>query len=390
MTRLAYLVSHPIQYQAPLLRRIAQEPDIDLHVLFMSDFSVRAYKDEGFGVEVKWDVPLVEGYSHEFLPQEGAPARDAAEIRNKGLSRVLRKGRFDVLWSHGYATKTNLQALFLARTRGLPTLVRSENQRTGIVRGRFAGAKERAVREVLKLPTAFLTVGSLNADYYREMGVSEERMFSMPYAIDNDRFRQQALEASTTRDAFRAELRLERGRPVILFASKFLKRKRAIDLLRAYQAFVAKGSGPKPYLLFVGDGEMRPELEAAVNDRESVRLMGFKNQTELPSLFDLCDAFVLPSDAEQWGLVVNEVMCASKAVIVTEEVGSHKDLVVPGRNGHVYPVGDVEALTAALADVLSSPERSAAMGAESWEIVRRWDFEADLRGLRQAIAHVRR
>src|ERR1700733_1792147 len=66
--RLAYLVSHPIQYQAPLLRRIAQEPDIDLTVLFGSDFSVRGYKDEGFGVGVKWDVPLLDGYRHLFLP----------------------------------------------------------------------------------------------------------------------------------------------------------------------------------------------------------------------------------------------------------------------------------------------------------------------------------
>jgi hypothetical protein len=39
--RLAYLVSHPIQYQAPLLRRIVQEPDIDLTVFYGPDFSVR-------------------------------------------------------------------------------------------------------------------------------------------------------------------------------------------------------------------------------------------------------------------------------------------------------------------------------------------------------------
>src|ERR1700686_2068299 len=66
--RLAYLVSHPIQYQAPMLRRIAQEPDIDLTVFFGSDFSVRGSKDVGFGVGVNCDVPLLEGYRHEFLP----------------------------------------------------------------------------------------------------------------------------------------------------------------------------------------------------------------------------------------------------------------------------------------------------------------------------------
>src|SRR5258708_21459932 len=66
--RLAYLVSHPIQYQAPLLRRIAQEPDIDLTVFYGSDFSVRGYKDEGVGVGGKWDVPLLDGDRYEFLP----------------------------------------------------------------------------------------------------------------------------------------------------------------------------------------------------------------------------------------------------------------------------------------------------------------------------------
>ena len=390
MTRLAYLVSHPIQYQAPLLRRVAAEPDVDLTVLFMSDFSVRAYKDTGFGVEVKWDVPLLEGYKHEFLPQQGAPATQPEEIRNTGLGRFVTKDRFDVLWSHGYSTKTALTALFLARTRRIPTLVRSENQRTGILRGRFGAAKDQAVRQVLKLPTAFLTVGTLNADYYREMGVSDERMFSVPYAIDNDRFQQQALAASLRREELRAGLALRSGRPVILFASKFMRRKRAIDLLRAYGKMAPGMGDRRPYLLFIGDGEMRAELEAAVDDRESVRILGFKNQTELPRYFDLCDVFVLPSDAEQWGLVVNEVMCASKAVIVTDEVGSHADLVRPGENGHVYPVGDIDALAGCLQDVLQSEERSAAMGRRSWEIVREWGFEADLSGLQAAIAYVRR
>src|SRR5277367_5548307 len=89
--RLAYLVSHPIQYQAPLLRRIAQEPDIDLTVFFGSDFSVRGYKDEGFGVGVKWDVPLLEGYEYEFLPV----LRDKATVSitspmNRGIASRLR------------------------------------------------------------------------------------------------------------------------------------------------------------------------------------------------------------------------------------------------------------------------------------------------------------
>src|ERR1700677_4538330 len=90
--RLAYLVSHPIQYQAPLLRRIAQEPDIDLTVFFASDFSVRGYKDVGFGgVGVQWDVPLLDGYKHVFLPRlrDGHNVSFATPL-NRGILSALR------------------------------------------------------------------------------------------------------------------------------------------------------------------------------------------------------------------------------------------------------------------------------------------------------------
>ena len=93
--KLAYLVSHPIQYQAPLLRRIAEESDIDLTVFFGSDFSLRNYEDKGFGVTVKWDVPLVEGYRHEFLPslRDNATVSPFAPINHGILNRLSGRGR---------------------------------------------------------------------------------------------------------------------------------------------------------------------------------------------------------------------------------------------------------------------------------------------------------
>ena len=97
--RVAYFVSHPIQYQAPLLRRIAQEPDIDLTVFFSSDLSVRAYKDAGFGVHVHWDIPLLDGYKYEFLPRmRASDTLGFAKPLNWGIFHRLRKGRFDVAW----------------------------------------------------------------------------------------------------------------------------------------------------------------------------------------------------------------------------------------------------------------------------------------------------
>jgi hypothetical protein len=66
--RLAYLVSHPIQYQSPLLRLIAAEPGISLKVFFRSPMGLKPYADAGFGQTIAWDTPLLEGFEHEFLP----------------------------------------------------------------------------------------------------------------------------------------------------------------------------------------------------------------------------------------------------------------------------------------------------------------------------------
>jgi hypothetical protein len=67
--RLAYLVTHPIQYQAPLLRQVAAQPDIDLTAFFATDFSARSFKAHDFAQQITWDVPLLEGYAHEVLPR---------------------------------------------------------------------------------------------------------------------------------------------------------------------------------------------------------------------------------------------------------------------------------------------------------------------------------
>jgi glycosyltransferase involved in cell wall biosynthesis len=208
-------------------------------------------------------------------------------------------------------------------------------------------------------------------------------IFRVPYAVDNDFFRRRAAEAVAGRDALRAELGLEPGRPVILFASKLQERKQCADLVEAHRLL----GEPRPYLLIVGDGEERRRLEDQAAGNPYIRFLGFRNQTELPSYFDLCDVFVLPSRHEPWGLVVNEVMNAGRAVVVSDDVGCQQDLVREGETGAVYPVGDVAALARAIERVLATPQTAARMGTAARGHIARFSFEQDLAGLREALAH---
>src|ERR671923_2005224 len=126
--RLAVVASHPIQYQAPLFRALAARPEIDLTVLFCGDWGLESYDDKGFGRELKWDVPLLDGYRSEFLPNvspKPSPSRFWGLI-NPGVVRRLRAGRFDALWMHGWAKFTDWLAMLTAFASGVPVLLRGE------------------------------------------------------------------------------------------------------------------------------------------------------------------------------------------------------------------------------------------------------------------------
>jgi glycosyltransferase involved in cell wall biosynthesis len=391
--RVAYLVSHPIQYQAPLLRLISAQPDIDLTVFFQSDMSLRPYADRGFGQAVKWDVPLVDGYRHEFLPgiwRHGAVT--AQRPINWGLASRLNRSRFDALWVHGYARWVNWTAMCAARARGLAVLVRDEATLFSTERSPLRQQAKRVFfRALSQVADAFLSIGSANRDYYLANGIPLGRIFSMPYCVDNEFFAERAREARASREQLRRELQLGPGNSIILYASKFEPRKRARDLLLAYAGLVSRSdAAAQARLLFLGDGELRPSLEVEARRKglHGVRFLGFRNQSELPAFYDLCDVFVLPSVSEPWGLVVNEVMATGKPVVVSDRVGCARDLVHDGRNGFVFPAGDIDALTEALARVLEDRNRAAGMGIASREIMAKWSFTEDIEGLRLALRSI--
>jgi glycosyltransferase involved in cell wall biosynthesis len=384
-SRLAYLVSHPIQYQAPLLRRIASDPEIDLTVFFGSDLSSRGYRDEGFGVDVTWDIPLLDGYRYEFLPKR----RDNGTISfsspiSSGIYQRLKAGRFDALWVHGYASINSLQAIVAAKWLGLPVMIRAESWLADRNRSRVKLAVKRAFFQILRRGiVAVLPIGTRNAEYWSHY-VKDVPQFLVPYAVDNAWFAVKTANADTSK--LRKQLGLDEGRPVVLFASKLQSRKNAADLIAAYRSLSL--STAAPYLVIVGDGEERVRLEALAAGLEGIRFVGFRNQTELPAFFALADIFVLPSRHEPWGLIVNEAMAAGCAVIVSDDCGCAADLITES-TGEIFPVGDITALSSALKHMLADPDATAARGRAAQQRMETWSFGQDIQGLKAALAYIR-
>lgn len=388
MIRLAYFVSHPIQYQAPLLRLIAAEPDIQLKVFFYSDFSLKEYRDREFGRLIEWDIPLTEGYDYQFLDCWGSKRHNnlfRQPIARNILSE-LKLGKFDAVWVHGWFQICSLQAVLAAEKLGIPILFRGESN--GLKEPRHPAkrlAKKAFLNWLVNKISVFLYIGKFNYQFYKSFGIQKNCLFPMPYAVDNNYFQKQTMLAQSAKEELRRSLNLEPGRPIILYAAKLLEKKRPQDLLAAYRLLSADGlKEPDPYLLFVGDGVMRSQLEAEAKATgwQSIRFLGFRNQSELPAIYDLCDVFVLPSSFEPWGLAINEVMNAGKAVVVSDRVGCAPDLVLEGQNGRIFPMGNAKAL----ADTIQwAIQHASSAGEISLKQIETCSLERNVTCLRQAL-----
>lgn len=387
--RLAVLAPHPVHYSCALLRRIAREPDIELTAFFGSDITVRPHHDSGFAARIEWDVPLLDGFRHELLPAWGRSRETSFWWPFvHGVGRRLAEGRFDWLLVHGYNRPAHWLAMAQARRRGIGVMIRDEANAISRPRGLFKRAVKPLYFALLdRAADRFLSVGTLNAAYYRELGISDAKIVPVPWAVDNAFF--QAGDEDVRDGAGTAELRRQLGipadSPVILYASRLQRRKLPDLVLDAFRSLSPAAAARDPHLVFVGEGEMAAPLRAAAAGLGGVHFAGFQGQRAMRRFYDLCDVFVLPSVHEPWGLVVNEAMNLGRPVVVSDQVGSGYDLVRDGENGFVVPAGDVGALAAALSAILADPERARRMGRRSREIIDGWDCEADVRGLRRAL-----
>jgi len=278
-----------------------------------------------------------------------------------------------------------------AKLLGIPLLERMDGTLIDHPRSKFKLAIKRAFFSIARhFISGVLPVGTKNQEYWEHYLGSKFPSFLAPYAVDNGYFQAAAIAAHSRREEFRMQLGLEPGRPIILYASKLMERKRCIDLIEAHLGMKPLADGKRPYLLIVGDGSERAKCEERVNaaGESSVRFLGFQNQSQLARFFDICDVFVLPSVYEPFALVVNEVMNAGKPLIVSDEVGCHPDLVTDGVNGRVFPARNVESLRAAIEDVLQDEAGRREMGRRSLERINRWSFEEDIHAFRAALSDV--
>jgi len=360
---LAIVTSHPIQYQAPLWRALAAA-GVKFEVWFLTPHAVQPSYDREFGHTFAWDADLLQGYTHRFLPvKAGWRLNRFTGVRlERSWASLLREHGVTRLWVEGWRFATLWQAVFTAHQLGLKVWLRGENHDLRPVRRNPREWLRRlALGQYFRRVDRFLCIGTANRRFYLRHGIANDRLVSAPYCIDHVAFADAADGVRPTRDVLRKRWNVPQGAFCVLFCGKFIPKKRPLDLVAA--ARMAKLPAGQPlHLLFVGDGKLRPQLEAAlaVSDAPAATLAGFLNQGEIPAALVAADCLVLPSDYwETWGLIVNEALAAGLPPIVSDRCGCAEDLAAPLGATHVFPCGDIPKLARSIVAVASQSRDNA-------------------------------
>ncbi len=385
--RLLLVCSHVVQYASPIFRKMAEDPRFDIVVAYCSMQGAESGLDPGFGVEVTWDEPQLEGYAWVHPPNRSLRPRVDRffGLFNPGLWKVIHDGRFDAMWINGYFYASAWVAILAAKRHGLPIIFTTDghNLRTWSTQSRWKQRfKKFLTRRIYSLGKIVLAGSSGTIEYLKALGVPPDHILLGRNVVDNQWWTDRV--AQVDRDAVRALWKIPASASVALYCAKLQPWKAPQDVLEAF----ARANVPNSFLVYAGDGPLRSAIEGRARElgiADRVRILGFVNQSQLPSVYRAADFFVLPSLYEPFGLVVNEAMLCGCPAVVSDRVGAKYDLVREGENGCVFPAGNVEALAAICRGLLANPEKCRSMGNAALERMQTWSPREYINTLYQAV-----
>lgn len=231
---------------------------------------------------------------------------------------------------------------------------------------------------------------------YRVMARLPDKVFAVSeqvrrYTIDVDRVPADRVEtlyngldlsrwSTVTRAAVDPQL------PLIVTVGNIRRVKGHDVFLRAAAIVVSKF--PRARFSIAGevlDAEFFAELQGLAQQLGIAQQVSFPGGvTDLPSFFRGAGLFVLPSRSEGFSNAIIEAMAAELPVVATD-VGGNAEAVVDGTTGRIVPPEDVDALAAAMLELLENPERARAMAeAGRGRVKERFTTEAMMKQLTAA------
>jgi len=330
---------------------------------------VRAQRDAGYRCQV---VCLFDsGALAPELVELGIPVLSCGKRRGLDLRAILQARRFlrrhstDILHTHNAIS----HYYAVLASRGLP-LRRVISTRHGMGATRAAaqrGSRGRSWRDdrlewlygkSMAFTHAVAAVcETARREFQQRADLPARKIVAIPNGIHLERFEPGSADA---RQRLREALGVPAATRLAGFVGRLTWAKDHATLVRAFRH--VHEHLPDTALVLIGDGALRPSLEAlAQAEGIAGRVLFLGDRNDIHALLRGLDLFVMSSITEGYSIALLEA-CAAALPIVATDVGGNAEIVRDGVNGTLVAAGAPDALAAAMVDMLGDEARARAMG----------------------------
>ncbi len=370
MKKLAIISTHPIQYNAPLFQMLTNRAKISIKVFYTWENSQKSVYDRKFQRNIEWDIPLLENYDYQFVKNiaKEQGSHHWRGIINPTLVQDIENWQADAVLIFAWNFHSHFKVMRYFKGT-IPVLFRGDSTLLDETGGLKTLLRRLFLKFVYRYIDYALYVGRNNKKYFSKHGVSDNRLVFAPHSVDSERF-MRVLDAGNTQvNKWKEELKLSDEDIVFLFAGKFEAKKNPLFIIE-----LAKKLRNHKFIL-AGSGHLEDKIKSESSVLSNVILLPFQNQSVMPVLYRLADAFILPSKGpgETWALSINEAMACGRAIFASNKVGSAIDLVENGKNGFIFDTNNTSELIRLIKGL--NKQKITEMGFYSSEIIKQFSYD---------------
>jgi glycosyltransferase involved in cell wall biosynthesis len=360
--RLGVVFTHPTQHHGPLWKKLSEQPNLSVKVLYLSDENQQA-GDKFLGHSAQaWDVDLLNGYDYQYLKDltGKVPNTRQKTVISPALISQLTRQNFDAIFMQSFVNYSYRLTALLCKLRGIPLIM--QNDATILSDMRYNRSR-RVVMSfmypwMMNLADYWLSCGDHNEIHLRHYGIPDEKIIRGCHPVDGERYRQTIAHRQADIQRVHRQHAWDDNTLLYGFVAKYIERKSPFEFIDA----IAKAHQQNPRIrgIMLGGGELEPQINARIGQLNGeVVNVGFVNQSELPLYYAAMHCFVCTSRIDPHPLVVSEAMASGCPPILSDRCGNwgYNDTVIHRYNGLVYRQGSSDALAQAMLSMADTETR---------------------------------
>lgn len=352
MKHVLFLTKYPSPYRVQFFNELGKS--VDVTVLYTDPAKQAFHRDE------RWFSEEGRNFRAVQLPKTVA-------VRNKMICLSViswLKKPWDAIIICGYALPTNMVAISWLKSHKIPFYMEVDG---GLIR-EDSPMLYRLKRTLVSAATAWIGSGEVTSQYLAHYGADPKRIYSYPFTSLWQADILPQIPEQDRKQQLRIALGMEEEK-IIVFVGR-LTREKGMDTLLQAMPSLDDSTG----VYFIGGEPSQSHLDYCRRSGIShAHYVGFCCKEELTKYYQAADLFVLPTESDVWGLVINEAMANGLPVITTDRCVAGLELVRDGVNGYIVPVNDPTFLAQKIHAVLDGDYK--AMGRQALETIRPYTLE---------------